>query len=226
VDSTRQTAEAVACQLHAEIAAIATLVATPGLPVKKKALDTVRTQLAGLAALVDLWWQGVWRDGQHMALTPLWTSWVAEVLLPLLSWQEQVSRTRCPRRQAKLFQALEAVQDACERHPGTQRLAPEVLAGWQAGAAEHAKALQRASSAVEGRQGSRSQMHHNHRGVPTRRDKVWRVLHNVDCRASDGTTPASRCFRRDFPDLFETVVSHIDDVPRHRRRNQATAFSA
>ena len=49
-------------QLHAEIEAIEALIETHGLPVKKKALDKVRKQLAGLSALVDFWWQGVWHD--------------------------------------------------------------------------------------------------------------------------------------------------------------------
>ena len=87
------------------------------------------------------------------------------------------------------------------------------------------KAFQRASSAVEGRNGSLSQMHHNHRGLPKQRYKVWTVLHNFDCRAADGTTPASRFFRRAFPDLFETVLSNIDDLPRPRKRNQTMALS-
>ena len=72
-----------------------------------------------------------------------------------------------------------------------------------------ARAFQRASSAVEGRNGY-SQMQHNHRGLPTRRYQVWTVLHNFDCRASDGTTPAVRFFRREFPDLFESVLTQID----------------
>jgi hypothetical protein len=92
-------------------------------------------------------------------------------------------------------------------------------------AAEQAKALQRASSAVEGRTGSLSQRHHNQRGLPKRREKVWTVLHTFDGRASDGTTPASRFFRRGFPDLFETVLSHIEDLPRPRERQQTMALS-
>ena len=68
-------------------------------------------------------------------------------------------------------------------------------------------------------------MHHNHRGLPKGRYKVWTVLHNFDCRASDGTTPALRFFRRDFPDLFETVLSRINDLPRPRKRHQAIALS-
>jgi hypothetical protein len=61
-------------------------------------------------------------------------------------------------------------------------------------------------------------MHHNHRGLPKRRYKVWTALHNFDCRASDGTTPAARFFRRSFPDLFETILSHLEVLPRPRQR--------
>jgi hypothetical protein len=224
-NSTPQTSQEVESRLHAEIDAITAFIETHGLPAKKKALEKVRKQLAGLSALVDLWWQRVWQDGQQVALTPMWQRWVDEQWLPLMYWQHQVSRTRCPRRKAKLVQALEAVQDTFDRHPITRQLAPDVLEGWKAWAAEHAKAFQRASSAVEGRNGALAQLHHNQRGVPKQRYKVWTVLHNFDCRAPDGTTPAARFFRRGFPDLFETVLSTIDDLPRPRKRNQAMALS-
>ncbi len=224
-NSTPQTSQEVERRLHAEIDAITAFIATHGLPAKQKAVDKVRKQLAGVSALVDLWWQRVWHDVQQVAMTPMWQRWVDEQLLPLMYWQHQVSRTRCPRRKAKLVQALEAIQDTFDRHPITRQLAPDVLEGWKAWAAEHAKAFQRASSAVEGRNGALAQLHHNQRGVPKQRYKVWTVLHNFDCRAPDGTTPAARFFRRGFPDLFETVLSTIDDLPRPRKRNQAMALS-
>jgi len=112
-----------------------------------------------------------------------------------------------------------------ETHPLTHQLAPAVLAGWKAWAAEHARAFQRASSAVEGRNGSLSQRQHNHRGLPKGRYKVWTVWQNFAGHASDGTTPASRFFRCDFPDFFETVLSKVDDLPRPRQRHQAPAIS-
>ena len=206
LDSTRQRSSEVERQLQAEIAALARLLQTHGVPLQTKALDKVRKQLAGVSALVDVWWQRFWQDVQHQVdLTPAWRQWIEELLLPRMYWQEQLSRTRCPRRKAKLLEAWEAVQTAFERHPITGQLAPAVRTGWETWASEHAKAFQRASSAVEGRNGYLSQMHHNHRGLPKGRYKVWTVVHNFDCRASDGTTPASRFFRRDFPDLFETV---------------------
>jgi uncharacterized protein DUF6399 len=100
-----------------------------------------------------------------------------------------------------------------------------LLADWKAWAVDHAKAFQRASSAVEGRNGYLAQMQHNHRGLPTRRYSVWTALHNFDGRAKDGTTPASRFFRRSFPDLFESVLSQIDELPMPRQRRQALATS-
>ena len=82
----------------------------------------------------------------------------------------------------------------------------------------HVKTFQRASLAVEGRNGLLSQMHHNYRGLPKRRYQVRSALHNFDCRTSEGSTPASRFFRPEFPDLYETVLSQIEELPRARKR--------
>jgi len=225
-DSTPQSAQEVEAHLGAEVTALQALMEANGLPVKEKVLDKVRKQLTDLAAVIDLWWQGVRQDVHNpIALTPMWTHWVEAYLLPLMYWKQLVSRTRGRRRKAKMVQALEAAQAAFETHPLTAELAPEVLAGWKAWAAEHAKTFQRASSAVEGRNGYLSQMHHNHRGLPKRRYRVWSALYNFDCRASDGTTPASRFFRRDFPDLFETMLAHIEELPRPRQRKQRMGIS-
>ena len=140
-------------------------------------------------------------------------------------WQEQLRRTRHRAQKAQIALALQALEEAFEQHSCTRQLQPELLADWKAWAADHAKAFQRASSAVEGRNGYLSQMQHNHRGLPARRYPVWTALHNFDCRAADGTTPASRFFRRSFPDLFESVLSQIDELPMPRQRRQALAAS-
>src|SRR5215510_14787082 len=160
----------------------------------------------------------------QIAMPPKWTQWAEELLLPRMYWHEQRRRTRHRGPKAQIALVLQAVEEACERHACTRQLKPELLAGWKAWAAEHAKAFQRASSAVEGRNGYLSQMQHNHRGLPTRRYRVWTVLHNFDCRAVDGTTPAARFFKRAFPDLFETVFSHIEVLPRARQRKCESAL--
>jgi len=223
-DATPQSSQEVEAQVAAEVAALQELLESHGLTVKKKVRDKVRKQLAGLAAVIDVWWQTVRQDGHHqITLTPRWMNGVEGHLVPLMYWQYHVSRAR-GRRKAQLVQVLEAVQATLHAPPLPAPLTPEVFAGWKAWAAEPAKTFQRASSAVEGRHGSLSQMHQHHRGLPKRRSKVWSALHNVDCRASDGSTPASRFFRRDFPNLFETVLSHIDDFPRPRKRQPAMAI--
>jgi hypothetical protein len=184
----------------------------------------VRKQLPDLAAVVDLWWAGVRRDLAHAALSPLWQRWAEACLLPRVYWEHQVAHTRCPRRKAKLRPALEAMPVTFDQHALTPCRPPHARQAWPAWATHRVSALQRTSSAVEGRNGALAHLHHNQRGVPKHRYKVWTVLHNFDCRAGDGTTPASRFFRRPFPDLFETALSHIEALPQPRRRKHQVAL--
>ena len=220
-----QTSAQVASRFQAAVEALEAFAERHHLPARPGARTKVRKQLPALAALVDVWWQGVCRDVEPLALSRIWRMWVQESLLPLVYWEHQAAQTRCARRKAKMVQALEAVRAEFDTHAITQQLAPQILGDWQAWATDRVNTFQRTSSAVEGRNGSLSHMHHNHRGLPKRRYKVWTVLHNFDCHASDGTTPAARFFRRSFPDLFETVLSKIDDLPRPRQRNQAMALT-
>ena len=217
--STPQTSAQVHTRLHAAVDAIATLAQS------HDALKKVRRQLPALAALVDYWWEGVEHDLEHAGLSAPWRHWAKECLLPWVYWAHQVAHTRCARRKAKMRQACEAVQAVLHTHEFTLRLPAQAWEAWHTWATQQVHAFQRASSAVEGRNGMLAQLHHNQRGLPTRRYKVWTVLHNFDCRAVDGTTPAARFFRRAFPDLFETVLVRIADLPRPRKRPQAMALT-
>ena len=217
-ESTVQTSTQVARRLHAEVEAIEALATRHQFPTCHTARTKVRKQLPALAALVDFWWTGVEQDLEHAGLSMCWRAWAKESLLPHVYWAHQVMHTRCTRRKAKLRKALEASQAAFDHHVLTQRLPLQALEEWKAWANQRVRAFQRTSSAVEGRNGYLSQMHHNHRGLPPQRPKVWTALHNFDCRALDGTTPAARFFGRRFPDLFETVLPHIAALPRPRQR--------
>ncbi len=224
-DSTPQTSAQVATRLHAAVEAIQAWAERYGFTSRQDAMKKVRKQLPDLAALVDFWWDCVWQDLGQFVLSPLWKTWVQECLLPMVYWEHQVAHTRDARKKAKMRQALEAVHAKFLAHPITQGLDPDVLEAWQAWATQQVRAFQRTSSAVEGRNGYLSGLHHHQRGLPKQRYKVWRVLHNFDCRASDGTTPASRFFRREFPDLFETVLSHINGLPRPRQCKRDVALT-
>ena len=223
-DSAPQTSAQVESHLQEAVEAIDVFVQYHQLPPHHATMIKVRKQLPALAALGDFWWEGVRRDVAHAAISPMGGRWAAESLLPLVYWEHQVAHTRCARRKAKIRQALEAIQVAFGRHALPQCLPPQALKSWHTWATHRVRTFQRASSAVAGRNGALAQLHHNQRGWPKHRDKVWTVLHNFDCRAGDGTTPASRFFRRTFPDLFETVLSHIEVLPQPRRRKHHAAL--
>ena len=223
--ATPQTSAPVYSRLQSEVDAIATLAQRPQLPARPNALKKVQQQLPALAALVDGWWEGVEHDLEHAPLSAPWTHWAKESLLPTVYWEHHVAHTRCVRRQAKLRQACEAAQTALHTHVLTLRLPAQALAQWRAWAMPQVHAFQRASSAVAGRHGVLAQLHHNQRGLPKRRYKVGTVLPHFDGRAVDGTTPASRFFKRTLPDLFETVLTHMHDLPRPRQRKPQGALT-
>ena len=118
-----------------------------------------------------------------------------------------MARTRGARRKAQIRRVWETGRAAFHAHTLTQRLPAQALEAWRTWATQQVQAFQRASSAVEGRNGSLAQLHHNQRGLPKQRYKVWAVLHNFDCRAADGTTPASRFFRQTFQIPSDFVVN-------------------
>ena len=87
-DSTPQSSQEVEAQLAAEVAALQELRESKGVTVQKKGLDTVRTPRAGLAAVLDGWWQTVRQDGHHpIPWTPMGMHGVAGHVLPLLYGQ-------------------------------------------------------------------------------------------------------------------------------------------
>ena len=72
---------------------------------------------------------------------------------------------------------------------------------------------QRTSSAVEGRNGYLSRLHHAGRGFSPKTLKVATIMHNFDLRRPDGTTAAQRLFEHEFPNLFDSVVQSMGDLP-------------
>ena len=105
------------------------------------------------------------------------------------------------------------------------QLPAQALGHWRAWALQQVHAFQRASSAAKGRNAVVAQLHHNQRGLPKQRYKVWTALHNFDCRVVDGTRPASRFFKRTFSDLFEAVLYRVNDLPRPRQRQHQVALT-
>ena len=84
-----------------------------------------------------------------------------------------------------------------------------------------ALSFQRSSSQIEGRNGYLTFIHKANRGLPENRLKVLTTIHNFDIKRNDGSTPAQRLWKRDFPDLFEFVLQNVTGFrePRHRSCN-------
>jgi hypothetical protein len=219
-DAAPQTSAQVEARLHTPVEAIEAFAHAAPVPERPAAMTKVSKQLPAVAALVEGWWQGGRHALEPAAVAPPWQRWAQEVLLPRRYWEPQVLRTRCARRKAKMQQTLERLRAEFDAPVIPRSLPPQALEDWQTWATQQVYALQRASSAVEGRNGYLAGLHPQQRGLPTRRYKVWTALQNFALRAADGMTPATRFFRHAFPDLFETVCSHVGALPQPRQRKR------
>ena len=81
-----------------------------------------------------------------------------------------------------------------------------------------ANSFQRSSSQVEGRNGYLAFIHHSQKGIPEQKRKALTVIHNFDTKREDGSTPAQRLFKREFPDLFEFLCSNVTGFKEPRKR--------
>ena len=174
-------------------------------------------QIPALASVIDLWWQGVEHSLTAVPLDTETQYWLVARVLPAYYWQQQVAKTKTPVLKAAYQQAFDQATDALAHHPLSTTLAPGILERWQHWACEWAGKFQRASSAVEGRNGYLSQLNHCARGTSTQRLPVMTVIHNVDLKRADGTTAAERLFGSAPPDLLDWVVARMGPLPMPRK---------
>jgi Family of unknown function (DUF6399) len=183
----------------------------------RDALERWQNQIPGLAGALHAWWQWVLQALTPQTQDPDTQHWVLTVLLPWVYWHQQTQKTR----QSELKQGyLQAAQQAHSRllaHSFTQSLNQSQQQKWVDWAIWMCAKFQRTSSAVEGRNGYLSRLHHANRGFTEQSLKVLTIIHNFDLKRDDGTTAAQRLFDKTFPDLFESVVLNMGDLPRARR---------
>lgn len=221
---TPQTSASVKTQLQAQLQALNHLKQTQQLSDKAGSIAKVERQLHDLSALVDLWWDWVHQSLRIRGVDSSVGNWVEQFLLPACYWQQQTTRTKTPTLKAGYQIAAQQAQAVLMRHPITATLLTEQFNQWQSWATEMVTKFQRTSSPVEGRNGYLSQIHHNRRGLSTRRLQVMTTLHNFHLKRSDGSTAAQRLFGKPVPDLFECLVQQMPDLPLARRRNSALKF--
>ncbi|EDN67082.1 hypothetical protein BGP_0441 [Beggiatoa sp. PS] len=102
-------------------------------------------------------------------------------------------------------------------HPITNKISDGESEQWLSWADWISEKFQRASSAIEGRNGYLSQIHHNGRGITPNRLKALTVIHNYDTKRRDGTTAAERLFDAKIPDLFDWLIEQMGDLPLPRK---------
>jgi len=136
--------------------------------------------------------------------------WVLTILLPWVYWHQQTEKTRHTELKQGYHQTTQQAHARFLAHSFTHT---ETLAQQQQWIdwAIWMCAKFSASSAVEGRNGYLSRLHHSHQGFTEQTLKVLTVIHNFDLKRDDDTTAAQRLFGKPFPNLFDWVV--LNDYP-------------
>ena len=213
-DSSQVTSIMIQAKLYSILEEAESLKKEQDIKSKKDHLKKFKKQIEGMASLIDTWWLWVNEYFQSDDINEECKNWVQHYLLPFLYCKKQADRTKAPDLKEGYQYAADVALDRLEKHPSTPKfIEKEEMVSWAEWMVSN---FQRTSSAVEGRNGWLSQMHHNGRGLTPKRLKAQTVLHNYYLKRDDGTTAAERLFRKKFPDPLEWVVERMGDLPLPR----------
>ena len=185
------------------------------------AINGFERQLPDIARGLHAWWQWALQALAAQTSSLEVQNWVLMSVLPWVYWQQQTDKTQQPDLKARYQQAASEAAQHLVAHPLTQTMAADDRQGWIDWARWMADHYQRTSSAVEGRNGYLSRLHHAGRGFSPQTLKGLTIIHNFHLKRPDGTTAAQRLFGHDFPDLFEWLVDHTGDLPVARQSQKA-----
>lgn len=187
-------------------------------PTKSQAaLERWKRQLPSLSGVLHAWWQWVFQALSVQTKDPEIQNWVLNCLLPWVYWHQQTQKTRQPQLKLGYELAAKLAHERFLLHDCTKALPASEKQLWVDWALWMCAKFQRTSSAVEGRNGYLSGLHHSNRGFTAQTLKVLTIIHNFDIKRDDGSSPAQRLFGKPFPDLFEWVVPRMGHLPRPRR---------
>jgi hypothetical protein len=215
-ESNRQTSEDVKKTLTEKALKLQEIAEKHAISDPHCALDKFRRQTKDISSVVDVWWIWAIESLTTYELDTELRDYLLYTLLPVLYWHKQMERTQNPILKTAYKQAWERALAVWKANAVTLNLSSTEIERWRAWGEWMAGKFQRASSAVEGRNGCLSQMYHNGRGLTKPRLKALTVIHNFDLKRTDGTTAAERLFGTQFPDLFEWVVDRMGELPLPR----------
>ena len=167
-DNHPQSSERVEERLEEQVQRLEQIAVDHSVADTKDALGLFRRQIEDLSSIVDAWC--TWTEeslADNIAADLRY--WLLNVLLPVIYWYDQVQKTRNPEMREMYETALQKAQAAYAEHPLTRTMSKKELYRWRTWAEWASGNFQRASSAVEGRNGALSQSYHNDRGLTSRR---------------------------------------------------------
>jgi hypothetical protein len=218
-DSQPQSSQQVEERLEEQVQSFERIALEHCVKDSKGALGKFSRQIEDLASIVDAWW--LWtKTSLPSDIEANLRIWLLYVLLPVIYWFQQLQKTQNAEMRLLYEAAYREAHAVYAAQPLTQTMSKQDLDCWRCWAEWASCNFQRASSAVEGRNGSLAQSYHNRRGLPTQRLRALTVIHNYDTKRSDGSTPAGRLFEKQFPDLFDWLLSRIGALPLPRRSRQ------
>ncbi len=191
----------------------------------QRAIDTFEKQIGSFAQGIDAWRKWVTLALEAQTQDVALRSWVLSFLLPWIYWTQQADKTRQPVLKQAYQQAASIAFDRLFEQPVTLSLDDKQRQHWVCWGREFCAKYQRTSSAVEGRNGYLSKLHHARRGFSEQSLQVLTIIHNFDLKRPDRTTAAQRLFGHDFPDPFEWMLEQIGDLPMPRRSAKPHSLS-
>lgn len=204
-------------QLHVHLTAFTQLSQTYAPTPSQAAIALWQRQIPNLSGALHAWWQWVLQALPVQTTNPDTQNWVLTQLLPWVYWHQQTQKTRQPQLKRAYQQAAQQAQERFRTDAFTASLTAAEQQRWMDWASWMCGKFQRTSSAVEGRNGYLSRLHQANRGFTEQTLQVLTIIHNFDLKRDDGSTAAQRLFGKPFPDLFESVVRNLGELPRPRQ---------
>jgi hypothetical protein len=190
-----------------------------------QAIDGFERQLPDMVRGLHAWWQWATQSLATQTTSIDVQNWVLGSLLPWVYWLQQTDKTHQRELKARYQQAANEAANQLVAHSLTLSMSADERQTWIEWARWMANNYQRTSSAVEGRNGYLTRLHHAGRGFSPQTLKVLTIIHNFHLKRPDGTTAAQRLFSYEFPDLFQWVVDHMGDLPLARQSLKARTLN-
>ncbi|MDJ0576875.1 MAG: DUF6399 domain-containing protein [Xenococcaceae cyanobacterium MO_234.B1] len=131
----------------------------------EKALEQFSSQIWGIAAGINSWWLLVEQSIVKEELDELTSSWLVGYLLPEVYWLAQFDKTKNRVLREVYYNAYEKAHQTLLAHQLTLTLNKVEVDQWRDWATLMVAKFQRTTSAIEGRNGYLSRLHHSGRGL-------------------------------------------------------------